>query len=359
MKNTIYIFTLTILFSSCLKEESPFAPFQGIEPKDINDGWAIAKPIDENVDEQALTSIFQDIHDQGELFQLRSLLIFRNNKLIAETYFKAENDISTPKPIWSCTKQIVGALTGIAIENGIIDSINAPISSYLSAELQNHPDKENITISDLLTMRAGIGFDETKDVSALLQQKQENVIDFILEKPLLFSPGQEFSYNSGETHLITASIQNGVGQPLEKWADDVLFSKIRFDNYTWLKYDGYNFGGYGISTTPRELAKIAQLVLNEGNWNGEQLIDSLWIKEMVSTQTVTSSGSDYTFGNLWWVNVPEGIFFMSGSGGQYAVIVPDKNLLVVAMSEHDTDGDLEIDFNTFLQIVNRIGETAN
>ena len=159
--------------------------------------------------------------------------------------------------------------------------------------------------------------------------------------------------------MITASIQNGVGQPLEKWADDVLFSKIRFDNYTWLKYDGYNFGGYGISTTPRELAKIAQLVLNEGNWNGEQLIDSLWIKEMVSTQTVTSSGSDYTFGNLWWVNVPEGIFFMSGSGGQYAVIVPDKNLLVVAMSEHDTDGDLEIDFNTFLQIVNRIGETAN
>ena len=107
------------------------------------------------------------------------------------------------------------------------------------------------------------------------------------------------------------------------------------------------------------MAKIAQLVLNEGNWNGEQLIDSLWIKEMVSTQTVTSSGSDYTFGNLWWVNVPEGIFFMSGSGGQYAVIVPDKNLLVVAMSEHDTDGDLEIDFNTFLQIVNRIGETAN
>ena len=154
MKNIICIFTLTILFSSCLKEESPFAPFQGIEPKDINDGWAIAKPIDENVDEQALTSIFQDIHDQGELFQLRSLLIFRNNKLIAETYFKAENDISTPKPIWSCTKQIVGALTGIAIENGIIDSINAPISSYLSAELQNHPDKENITISDLLTMRA-------------------------------------------------------------------------------------------------------------------------------------------------------------------------------------------------------------
>ena len=67
---------------------------------------------------------------------MRSLLVFRNNKLVAETYFKSEDDISALRPIWSCTKQVVGVLTGIAIKNGFIDSVNAPISSYLSSELQ-------------------------------------------------------------------------------------------------------------------------------------------------------------------------------------------------------------------------------
>lgn len=359
MKNALIIISVIILFSSCLKEESPFVPFPGIEPKNINDGWTISTPSDENFDEQELLSVFKDIHLREDLFQLRSLLVFTNNKIIAEAYFKDENDISIPKPIWSCTKQIVGVLTGIAIGNEDIDSINSPISTYLDTELQNHPDKKDITIANLLTMRAGIAFDETKDVSALLQRTPENTIDFILEKPLLFNPGQEFSYNSGETHLISASIQNSVGQPLEEWANTMLFSKIGFNNYTWLKYDGYNFGGFGISTTPRELAKIAQLVLNDGNWNGEQVVDSIWVNQMVTTQTITNADSDYTFGNLWWINETEGVYFMAGSGGQYAVVIPEKNTFVVGTAEHDTDNDLEIGFDTFLEIVKRILEAAN
>jgi CubicO group peptidase (beta-lactamase class C family) len=196
-------------------------------------------------------------------------------------------------------------------------------------------------------------------VSALLQHKPQNTIDFILDKPLIFAPGQEFRYNSGEPHLIAASIQNAAQMPLEKWADDVLFSKIGFNNYTWLEYDGYNFGGYGISTTPRELAKIAQLTLNGGKWNEEQIINNKWINEMVSTQSTINSASEYTFGHLWWINESESIYFMSGSGGQYACIIPDKNLIIVAMSEHDTDDGFEIGFETFLELVNKIRVTAN
>jgi len=356
MKNILHALLVGLLCVSCLKEDTPFTSFQGIEPKDIGDGWEIATPASENIDGQLLEEVFQDIHNKGDMFQMRSLLVFRNNKLVAETYFKDENDISTPRPIWSCTKQIVGVLTGIAIENGDIDSINSPISTYLSSELQDYPDKSSITISNLLTMQAGIGFDETSDVSSLMQNEPDNVIDFILSKPLLFTPGLEFSYNSGETHLITASIQNSVGQPLEEWANTNLFSTIGFSNYTWLKYDGYNFGGYGISTTPRELAKVAQLVLNNGSWNGEQIVNSLWVEEMITTQTVT--GSENSFGNLWWVNEEVGIYFMAGSGGQYAVVIPDINMLVIGMAEHDTDGDLEIDFDTFIEIVKKIKATA-
>ena len=358
MKKLLFILFIAILATSCLTEEDPFLRFRGIEPAPLDDGWALSTPSDQNMDEQQLTAIYRDIVAEGEPWQLRSLLVFRNNSLVAEAYLKDEDDKYFPRPIWSCTKQIVGILTGIAIQNGIINSVDDPISLYLSSELADHPDKSDITVSDLLTMRAGIGFDETKDVSALLQRKPANTIDFILGRPLIYTPGQTFNYNSGETHLITASIQNFVNRPLKDWADEVLFSKIEFRNYTWLEYDGYNFGGYGISTTPRELAKIAQLTLNKGNWKGDQVIDTTWVEEMTTPRINTIDGGQFSFGYLWWINESENIYYMAGSGGQYACIVPDEKIIVVVTSEYDTDGDLEVDFESFLDIVKKIRNTA-
>ncbi|MEO1261747.1 MAG: serine hydrolase [Bacteroidota bacterium] len=359
MKKIVFFISAILIFSACLKEDDPFLPYSGISPQAINDGWEIVPPESVNIDRELLEGIFQKIQEKGDLFQLRSLLVFRDGKLAAENYFKDPNDISTPRPIWSCTKQIVGVLTGKAIEKGAISNIDDSINEYLAEELKNHEDKKSITIEQLLTMRSGIDFDETKDVAALLRNEPTNTIDFILNQPMAFSPGEQFSYNSGQTHLVAASLQNSLNRPLEEWADEVLFSKIGFTKYTWLKYDGYNFGGFGISTTPRELAKMAQLVLNNGKWNGEQIIDSTWIDKMITSQTVTEADSDYSFGYLWWVNEKENLYFMAGSGGQYACVVPDKNMLVVAMSEHDTDGDLEIGFEEFMDIVKDIKITAN
>ena len=358
MKHSFFLIAIILLFTGCLQEDHPFVPFTGIQPQNINDGWEISAPENENINGAELSKIVEGIQHDGDLWQLNSILVFRNQKLVAETYLKDKNDIQKPRPIWSCTKQVLGVLTGMAIEQGVLHSINDSLSTYLSEELKNHPDKAHITLAQLLTMRSGIDFDESKDVSALLQQKPDNVIDFILGRPLKFSPGEKFNYNSGDPHLIAASIQNALGQPLEDWADEQLFSKIGFTNYTWLQYDGYNYGGYGISTTPRELAKIAQLVLNQGAWNGAQIVDKNWLTAMVTTQTQTGDGSPYTFGYQWWVNETEKIYFMSGSGGQYACVVPDKNLLIVAMSEHDTDGDLELDFGAFLELVDKIRGTV-
>jgi len=287
---------------------------------------------------------------------MRSLLVFRNNKLVAETYLKDDNDITYPRAIWSCTKQILGVLTGLAIEKEIIDSVNDSISTYLSDEIVGHDNKSNITIEDLLTMRSGINFDEVEDSSTILQELPNNTIEYILDLPMIYSPSNTFNYNSGDPHLIAASIQNGVDKPLNEWADEVLFSKIGFTNYEWLKYDGYNYEGWGVSTTPRELAKIAHLVMNNGNWNGEQIVDSLWIEDMLSPHIQNIGTENSNFGYLWWGNNNElgNISYMAGSGGQFVVIVPDKELVIVAMSEHDTDGDLELRSERFFEIVKDI-----
>ncbi len=355
----LLLFLFLFFLSGCLKESSPFVDTIQTEPALLNDGWVLSTPSTELMDEQKLTEIIYTIHSEEELWQLKSLLVFRNEKLVAETYFKDENDRTRPQPIWSCTKQIMGLLTGIAIQEDVLSSIEDPISLYLEQELQNHPDKRAVTINNLLSMQGGLGFDESKDVSTLLQRKPDNVIDFILDRALIFSPGQTFNYNSGEPHLIAASIQNAVGRSLDEWADDVLFSKIGFNNYTWLSYDGYPYGGFGISTTPRELAKVAQLVLNQGYWQGEQVVDSAWIQDMVSPQALTGDGSDFMFGHLWWVNPDFSAYLMAGSGGQYACVLPNEQLLVVITAEHDTDGDFEIDFEVFMDIVQKIRDTAS
>ncbi len=358
MKKYLFFLLLSVFITACLKEESPFLPFTGIQPRDIQDGWEIATPNQENMDEAKLSNIFRALQEDGSLYQLRSLLVFRNNKLLAETYFKDENDISITQPIWSCTKQVLGILTGLAIEKEIIKDINDPISNYLSDDLKEHPDKNSISLENLLTMRSGIDFDEVADFSILLQNEQGNTLNFLLGMPMFSEPGQQFHYSSGDSHLAGACIQSALGRTLEAWADELLFSKIGFTNYSWLKYDGYNVGGHGISTTPREMAKIAQLVLNQGNWKGEQLITSSWINKMTTTQTDTGVVSDYSFGYHWWINEKEGIYFMAGSGGQFAAIVPAKNLLVVSTAEHDTDGDQELGFDTFLEIVKKIIATT-
>lgn len=356
MKKFVLIAGCTFAICSCLKEEDRFLPYSGMTPIEINDHWVISSPEAENMDRQALESIFRGIHRTGEPWQMRSLLVIRNGRLVAETYLKDRDDIRNPQPIWSCTKQVMGMLTGIAVHQGYIDSLSDPISKYL--DLQNHPDKKDITIENLLTMHSGIAFDEKEDVSTLLQRSQGNTIDYILGLPLLFPPGQAFNYNSGDPHLISACIQNSLGRPLDEWAYEELFSKVHFENYSWLEFDGYNFGGFGLTTTPRELGKLAALVENQGYWNGEQLIDSAWVREMVSFKTSTHS-AELDFGYQWWISKSMDLYFMSGSGGQYACIVPDKDLIVISFAEQDTDDDLELGFEVVLEIVKDVIQASN
>ncbi len=105
-------------------------PFTSYEPKNINDGLLISNPSDENVDPEQLKNIYNDFYSQENLWSLRSLLVFRNGKLLSEAYLKDEEDISQRNIIWSCTKQVMGVITGRAVDNGLITNINDPISAY-------------------------------------------------------------------------------------------------------------------------------------------------------------------------------------------------------------------------------------
>ena len=281
-------------------------------------------------------------------------LVFRNGKLVSEAYLKDELDITNKHILWSCTKQVMGVLTGIALDKGVINNINDPISNYFDTELTNHPDKSTITINNLLTMQSGVDYNNEEQTDEILQNIPENSVDFILNQPINFPQGTAFHYNDGNPHLMSALIQKMTEKPTDEWADEVLFSKIELTNYNWVRYkDGITLGGFGIETTPRELSKIALCVADSGKWKGQQVISENWIKEMVSPQ-IQIEGFEYSFGYFWWVDEARKVFFMWGVGGQFAFIVPAKKLVVVMTSLPNTKGEYEIQADEALLIVDRI-----
>jgi CubicO group peptidase (beta-lactamase class C family) len=359
MKHSLLVLLFTLILTSCLKEEEVKRPFESYNPRLMSDGWQISTPAAENIDPAALAEIYYDFHADENIWQVRSLLVFRNGKLVAESYTKDDNDINTPRAIWSATKQVIGLLTGIAIEKQIIKSVNDPISDYL-VETGEFQDKKNIRVEDLLTMRSGIQYSndglegQTDDI---LRQLPEKITGFILGLPLSGTPGVKAQYKDCDPQLVSSVIQSNCGKSTSQWASEVLFDKLEIKDIIWDNYkDGITLGGFGILTTPRELAKFGQCVLDSGMWKGMPVVTKDWIKQMTTVRIQDIYG--YQFGYLWWKDESRGMTFMSGHGGQYVCIIPSKKLVVVMTSEVNTQGDFQFGKEAF-DWVDRIVKIAD
>jgi len=351
----------SLMFLSCLKNDELNLEFETYAPIDLGDGLVISTPDAENMDGSKLSQIYRDVYTDENLWSLRSLLVFRNGKLVAESYLKDPNDIHQRYLIWSATKQIVAVLIGIAIEDGIIEDLDDPISDYLGDELSNYPDKKDITIRNLLTMQSGIAFNNeglNGESDKLLREIPDNSLAFILGLPMRPESDLLFNYNDGDPHILSALIQKKVGKPMDEWANEVLFSKIGFSNYNWVRYrDGITLGGFGIETTPRELAKIALCVSDSGKWQGYQIVNMDWVNEMTSPQVDTENNA-LSFGYYWWLDENRNVYFMDGHGGQYAFVVPNKNVVVVMTAIPNTQGDFQIKSDEAFVVLDQIIEAA-
>jgi CubicO group peptidase (beta-lactamase class C family) len=347
--------------TGCLVDDELNLPFDSYTPAELSDGLIISSPADENMDPVILEEIYKSVYTDDNLWSLRSLLVFKNGRLVSEAYLKDKGDISTRYLIWSCTKQVIGILTGIAVNNGLITDIDDSISSYFDVELDDHPDKGSITIRNLITMQSGIDWENDgigEETDKMLRQIPDNSVEFILNCPINADQGTVFNYNDGNPHLMSALIQKITGKATDEWADEVFFSKIDFDNFNWVRYkDGITLGGFGIETTPREMAKIALCIADNGKWNGLQVIDSVWIHQMVFPHT-KSLDWGYSFGYFWWIDTSRAIYFMWGHGGQFAFIVPGKKLVIVMTSIPNTQGDYQISADEALLVVDKIIEAT-
>lgn len=359
--NLILLSITAILLISCLTEDKLKLPFSTYEPMELNDGWKLSSPEKEGIDQKELDLIYRYVHENKDLWQIRSLLIFRNGQLVAESYTKNRQDATQPRAVWSCTKQIIGILTGIAIEKGYIKDTHSTIGEYLPEWTMQYPDKQNITIDNLLKMKSGIDFenDGAKGQSAmLLRQIPSSSLDFILSLPYRASQGELFNYNDGDPQLLSAILQKQTQKSTALWASEILLSPLGIKNWDWICYkDGITLGAFGILTTPRELSKIGQLVLNNGQWGNQQIVNRQWICKMTTPKvTAGETAIDKPFGYYWWLDPNRDMLFMYGHGGQYVFINRAKKLMVTITAEPNTQGKHSLMPDKAIAIYDRIVE---
>lgn len=301
----------------------------GVEP--VPDSyWETADPAALGMQADSLSRAIELARDMPNFY---ALLVARHNKLATEAYFRGKRATSLYH-LRSVTKNFVSALAGMAIEQGLVDSLNASIKSDFPAIISG--EKEAITVGHLLNMASGLTWDEDTEVIPLIQHQIPDPVTAILSRPLEAPPGIAYNYNSVSTHIVAEIISQRAIMPFEQYADEQLLTPLGITSYAWERDpEGRVWGGFGLQLTARDVAKLGQLYLDGGQWQGAQLVPADWVDmSFVAQIDVPTSPTDYSL--QWRVSESTGttIMFGLGFGGQVLMVIPEKDMVIVALQEH-------------------------
>jgi CubicO group peptidase (beta-lactamase class C family) len=290
----------------------------------------------------------------GLLRNVHSVVVMRAGRLVLERYYEGSDHnggqalglvrfgAGTLHDLRSVTKSIVSLLYGIALERGQVPPPEAPLYEQFPdyADLAD-PTRAGILIEHALTMSIGLEWDETISYtdpanSEVMMERAPDRYRFILERPVVQPPGTRWRYSGGCTALLGRLLEKGTGQTLAAFAADVLFKPLGIATLTWRQgRDGVHSASGGLRLLPRDLAKIGQLVLQRGEWNGQRLVPETWIAGSIRPVLPTGDGLEY--GRQWWLgtaSVPaltgeQRWFAGFGNGGQRLWLMPAAELCCV------------------------------
>ena len=334
------------------------------KPADNGDGWATAELADEGFDTDEIYALMDLVLNQ-DFPNIDSIAIVRNNRLILYWWEQREltqfdnwvrNTDRERHILHSTSKTFTSALVGIAIDKGHIASTQVPFYDLFNyASYDNwDPRKADMTLEDALTMRLGLEWDEWalpySDPNNQLAQLNNGNTDWakaLLDLPMNTDPGTSYVYNTAATNAIGQAVQNAVGMPLADFANANLFYPMQITEAIWARTPtNLPIGGSGLYLTNRELVKFGQLYLDNGVWQGQQLISEAYVADSVVPRVDISSWATYSeaYGFQWWLDeltyrgMAVEAWVTSGYGGQYTFVVPSLDL-VVGFTGHNYDNN--------------------
>ncbi len=339
---TLNFILLLLLGPACSSPEEGLQPYAYSPPLTLSDEWATSTLTDEGLDEELLRQLVQAIL-QERFTDIHSILIVRHGKLVLEEYFHGFT-ASTPHVLFSTTKSYASTLVGIAIDQGIIDGVDGALSTLLPAHRKLLTgSKDSIRLRHLLSMSSGLAWDEWSTPGTSIENSHEQMmqapsqIAYVLEQPLLADPGNRFTYSTGLSNLIAPILENAYGASIESFAEEVLFKPLAIRSYRWeTVIDSFpSTGGSrgGLEMAPRDMIKLGQLFLNNGAWQGRQLLSAKWIETAIAPHIRQSENIDY--GYQWWQRKYfryQGKSLLEydavGDGGQWIFVFPELQLVV-------------------------------
>ena len=282
------------------------------------------------VKNEALDKISEEA---SAIASLRSLIIQQHGVLLHEEY-NTGRTATKDFNIKSASKSIIGLLTGIAVEEGFIPTIDEPISRYFDDYFEENPDpkKENITIRNLLSMQAGLRSTSSGNYGAWVISN--NWVEFALDQDFVSEIDGRMVYSTGTSHLLSVIITKATGMSTKAFAEKYLFEPLSIRVGGWDRDpQGFYMGGNNMALSPKDLLKIGQMLLDDGRWEGKQIIAPAWIKDSFKTYTY-SNYNPYGYGYQWWNKETAGYttFFAWGHGGQYIMMIPELDAVVVMTS---------------------------
>lgn len=277
---------------------------------------------------------------------LHSIMVLRHGEVLLERWYNGQS-AETPHAMYSVSKTFTATAVGLANNEGklsLTDKVMSFFPDKLPAEISDN--LAAMTVRDLLTMTCG------HDTEPNVRNTEENPdsidwAEFFLAWPVEHKPGEYYLYNSVGTYMLSAIVQKVTGEKVLDYLDTRLFQPLHIQRPEWEESpQGISCGGWGLSLKTEDMAKMGQLFLQKGKWNGKQIVPAEWLKEMSSYQVPSApSGTRFEdlekvglnkdnnewvqgYGYQMWI-CRHGAFRADGYAGQYIMVFPEKDVVLV------------------------------
>lgn len=308
-------------------------------------GWPVSTPEEEGLDPALVALLYADAE---ALTAIRGLLVVKNGRLVAERYFN-DGALEEPALLQSVTKSVTSALVGIALETGCLESLDQRMLDFFpdQAPRVRDPRKREITLRQMLQMRAGYGW-EGSDSLRWEGLIGGDYLPLLVDFPLERDPGSGFDYSNVTSQLLGVAVARGCRTDLLDFATEHLFGPLGIHPGGWRQDPyGYRYGHGELHLTARDAARFGQLYLAGGLHEGRQLIPVTWVEASLTgySSQINTAGlragtvgryfREVEYGFQWWsARVGERRFhFAWGHGGQMIVLLPDLEMVVVVTSD--------------------------
>ncbi|MEI8296748.1 MAG: serine hydrolase [Pseudomonadota bacterium] len=295
-----------------------------------------------------------DLVDYLAYNRIAGLLVLKDGAIVREDYELglAPDDRFAS---FSLAKSVCSTLYGVALQDGLLGSLEAPISRYLPALA--HSAYREVSLRQVLEMTSGVGWDETYTDPAS-QRRQflelqiaghpDSLLRMMSELPRVRTPGSVFNYNTGETFLAGAALEAAIGAPLARYLHERVWSPagMQDDARWWLESpDGAAIGGSGLSATLRDYARFARFVLEDGCIGTTRVVREGWFEQ--ATTRIAANGERRDYGYQWWLpevadGVHDGAFLAMGIFGQRIYLHPRRRLAIIALCARPKPSDAHV-----------------